>query len=235
MKLFNNNKNEFKIDKSKFKNYLELLTNNNNILNLNKTNILYNENFNLNEFLTNFINKLIKSKQFNFNENNSNNEIQTIIKKNKFMFKETLLINIELSFHYIEIPEKMIDFVFKYQSGPCYYCKKNDKSSLVCLVCGKKMCNSNQCEITKNNKTINSYIEHSYECGGGNTSFVTTEHGDIMYVFFAKFNGADLYVYLNYVGDYQKNYKITDDFKLKIDELKKSEKDFINLYYRKKK
>ena len=44
-----------------------------------------------------------------------------------------------------------------------------------------------------------------------------------------------MFVYLNYVGDYQKNYKITDDFKLKIDELKKSEKDFINLYYRKKK
>ena len=234
MKLFNNNKNEFKIDKSKFKNYLELLTNNNNILNLNKTNIFYNENFNLNEFLTIFINKLIKSKQFNYNENNLN-EIQTTIKKNKFMFKETLLINIELYFHYIEIPEKMIDFVFKYQSGPCYYCKKTDKSSLVCLVCGKKMCNSNQCVITKDNKTINSYIEHSYECGGGNTSFVSTEHGDIMYVFLAKINGADLFVYLNYVGDYQKNYKITDDFKLKIDELKKSEKDFINLYYRKKK
>ena len=237
MKLFDkNNKKTFNIDKSKFKNYLEIMTNKNNILNLNKENIFYNEKFNLNDFINIFIEKLIKSKQFNStNENGSENnkEKQSLI-KNKFIFKETLLINIKLYFHYIEIPEKMIDFVLKYQPGPCYYCNRRDKSSIICLICGKKICNSNQCEILKNGNYYKSYLEHSYECGGGNTSYVSTEHGDIFYVLNTEIKNANVYVYLNYVGDSQKNYKITDDFILKIDELKKSEKDFINLRFRKK-
>jgi hypothetical protein len=235
LKLFNNN-NIFNIDKTKFNNYLELITNDNNILNLSKNNILYNNNFNLSHFINNFINKFIKSKIFNYS-----NEIKMMnnnlsLMKNKYIFKETFLINVKPTFHYIKLPESMIDFNLEYQYGPCYYCEKNDASSIVCLICGKKLCNSNLCKINKNEKEINSYLEHCVICGGGNIPYVSTEHGDIFYVYNYNYQikNANLWVYLNYVGDTQNNYKITNDFKLKIDELKKSEKDYINLSFRKK-
>ena len=76
----------------------------------------------------------------------------------------------------------MIEFLTHFQKIKCFGCGKEEKLSLVCLLCGEKLCDSKVCIPKDNNpKKEPSYLYHSNICGNGNTAYITTEYGDIFF------------------------------------------------------
>ena len=85
-------------------------------------------------------------------------------------------------FKFIDLPELAIDFEFKYYDIECEICKKKGKDSLVCLICGKKVCNSTLCFTLFEHRVTPGYIFHAIICGGGRTVYMQTFDYSILFV-----------------------------------------------------
>ena len=145
-----------------------------------------------------------------------------------------LLFGKRIKFKFITLPDSMIDFLTHFQKIKCIGCGNEEKLSLVCLLCGEKLCDSKVCIPKENNPNKEpSYLYHSNRCGNGNTAYITTEYGDIFFVYHKQVIGGKIWAYLNQYGEQiQNSYTITNDYVLKHKEYEKAEKMFINFSYR---
>ena len=148
--------------------------------------------------------------------------------------QDMLLFGNNIKFKFIKLPESMIDFLTHFQKIKCFGCEKEEKLSLVCLLCGEKLCDNKECIPKKNNpKKEPAYLLHSNLCGNGNTPYISSEYGDIFFVYEKQVIGVKIWAYLNQYGEQiQNSYTITNDYVLKPKEYEKAEKMFIDFSYR---
>ena len=158
-----------------------------------------------------------------------------IISLSQFINPDLLIFDSKIDFKFISLEKTLLEHVTSIQKKKCIYCGKDKNSSLICLLCGEKICGEPFCIPKENNILgMNSVCLHSKNCNYGNNIYIT-DLGKIMvfykYEFIFSFNG----IYLNQFGDEYKNYgPVTNNYRLNERNYEKMEKRFINYYYRKK-
>jgi hypothetical protein len=194
---------------NKLKNYSikKIILNENNILNIEN----YEQNYNY-EKIVNFI--------------NNKNTILDELKINSFSFKkELILIDINMKYNFILLPNKLQDLTLNYYDKNCFFCKENVIDSVICLNCGKKMCYQHI------NSTDKFLIDMHYKkCIFDNGAFIRLKTGSIFYLMNYKIKNPFYDVYLNKLGEYLFDDTIvTKDYVINNKELKKIENKFFNL------
>ena len=194
---------------NKLKNYSikKIILNENNILNIEN----YEQNYNY-EKIVNFI--------------NNKNKILDELKINSFSFKkELILIDINMKYNFILLPNKLQDLILNYYDKNCFFCKENVIDSVICLNCGKKMCYQHI------NSTDKFLIDMHYKkCIFDNGAFIRLKTGSIFYLMNYKIKNPFYDVYLNKLGEYLFDVTcITNDYVINNKELKKIENKFFNL------
>ena len=76
----------------------------------------------------------------------------------EYEFKNELFVQFSpLKFEFIHLDKNIFDFIEKYLEKPCIECLEISRSYYICLICGNKICNTNNC---------NKISDHSMLCGG---------------------------------------------------------------------
>ena len=192
-------------------------------------NMVYQEK---NTITNNSIFKLPNQISFYFNSLN-NIILSNVNFINTNVYTELYISFSPIKYNFIYLPENMLDFSTNLQNFSCPNCNKKDKCKLICLTCGYIFCNDKNCSKNFENKTISYYLFHSYECGGGNCAYISSQLGDIFYVSNDSVIFCSNYGYLNNFGETVENNEISSQFKKQEIEIEKAKNIFINYSYRK--
>ena len=136
-------------------------------------------------------------------------------------------------YNFINLPKTAIDLEYEFYNIPCEYCKEIGKNSLICLDCGKKVCDSRKCfsKVVIGNVPVPGFIEHCRKCGGGRSAFLQTSDCSVLFVsnrvVFKKF----IPLYVNEFGEGITKRKFGKEFKLSEEEVKNAFKMFSNYSY----
>ena len=147
--------------------------------------------------------------------------------------KNLLLLGLKFQYSFIQLNKEMTSLVSVYHTIKCDNCQKIYSNSFICLICGKKFCNNINCKVKLNSKSLYNIIYHSFFCGGGNNIYLSLNDGEISFVSETNIIYSHIFIYLNKFGDKVNNGKITNDFILNEDEMKKTIISFIDFSYRK--
>ena len=208
----------------------------------NKTPISENEYllFNIKEYE----NKSFYSFIFDFNINNPlykqkvskniilKNIVEKINKEKILILTPNLLLNtLKINFSFIKLSSNLLDLASKYVNEKCIGCQKSGSTSILCLICEKKMCETNCKILNKNEYTI---INHINNCNGGCICCLFTKNGEINFYYNNKIISSKKWAYLNNLGDQPETYgTISNEYLLKENVIKICEKLFINYSFRK--
>ena len=136
-----------------------------------------------------------------------------------------------LKFSFIELPELAVDFEYEIYMKECIYCKGRGQRSLICLDCGKKVCDSRSCLTTYNEEEVPGFIAHTKICGGGRSAFLQNDDCSVLFIsnkaVFKKF----VPLYLNEFGEGISKETFGKEFKLNKEEVKKALKMFTEYSY----
>ena len=157
-----------------------------------------------------------------------------IINSTDKILKETQLGKI-LKFNIIELPKNFVEFNSKYMNINCVNCNEKNSNYLICLICGKKICNDKNC-IYENKTRFENYsiINHSKESKCGNALFISNINSEIIFLLKKQIINSRIYIYLTLLGECLSNYNYNDSFFLNEEQLQKSINIFIDITFRKK-
>ena len=132
-----------------------------------------------------------------------------------------------IKFKFIELPELALDFEYESYNKECEICQSRGKDSLICLVCGKKVCNSRSCGALFEGDVVSGYIFHTKICGGGRAAYLQTFDCSVLFhsensVFLKKFKP----LYVNEFGEGSDSSTIGNEFKLNKEIVTKAIKMF---------
>ncbi len=100
----------------------------------------------------------------------------------------------------------------KYYKQPCPNCNKTPTYSLLCLICGDKVCFMDTC--CRNLGTFKNdyqYVDHVRKCGNGDGVHVHLYSGEITLALQGKFTQTKNNLYLNHFGGSLKGKSINED------------------------
>ena len=142
----------------------------------------------------------------------------------KFISPNLLGSCLPIEYNFINLQSFAIDFQYHFFEIPCRYCRKIGYPSLVCLTCGKKICNTKEipCYV------MNPIVEHNDECGGGRNIFINTVNYKAVLMDNKYICEIDIPFYVNKFGECIDSNATTKDIKLNEEEIKKALKTFIN-------
>ena len=137
-------------------------------------------------------------------------------------------------YNFINLPKTAVEFEYNVYNLPCECCEKTGKNSLVCLDCGKKVCDSRKC-MTKVKKAGDlpepGFIAHCRKCGGGRSAFLQTIDCSVLFVsnraVFKKF----IPLYVNEFGEGITKRSFGEEFVLSEEEVNNALKMFTNYSY----
>ena len=134
-------------------------------------------------------------------------------------------------FNFIDLPELAIDFEYENYNKVCQICKVKGKRALICLDCGRKVCDSRSCLADFKGETMASFIAHCKICGGGRTAYLQSDDCSVLFIsnkaVFKKF----IPLYVNEFGEGISKINIGKEFKLNKEEVKKALKMFTEYSY----
>ena len=166
----------------------------------------------------------------------NNNIIQLLInnilklKEEKYLMKADLFSQFILyKFELIELNDNIFDWIEKNLFKRCYKCKKYSRHSVICLICGKKLCNIPQ--------ICNALREHSFSCSGEDIIFIENQDmrlSCLKPLYVKRENNIEKIIgfkkfYFLYTDDsgVGPNREISNNFKLNKENLKLTLKNFI--------
>ena len=80
-------------------------------------------------------------------------------KQEKYIVSSNLLVQfIPCKFEFIQLDNNIFDLIENNIFKQCWYCEKTAKYFYICLICGKKICNTNKCNLAE---------KHVNECTHG--------------------------------------------------------------------
>ena len=134
-------------------------------------------------------------------------------------------------FHFIDLPELAIDFEYESYNKICQVCGLKGKVSLICLDCGRKVCDSRSCLTKFNGESMAGFMAHCKICGGGRTAYLQTDDCSVLFIsnkaVFRKF----IPLYVNEFGEGISKSTFGKEFKLNKDEVQKALKMFTEYSY----
>ena len=145
----------------------------------------------------------------------------------------TLLSGVKPRVSFIPLPESFIDLISIYQKRVCYYCKKLETDTYICLICGKNMCHSKKC-VYKGDKNKLSFLYHTETCTGGTSAFLSMKQGDIIFVTREFLTKDEIVLYRNQFGEGVSKGMISNEFTLSMQEYEKTLKKFMKWDFRKR-
>ena len=134
-------------------------------------------------------------------------------------------------FRFITLPEFAIDFEYKCYNLPCQVCKVKGKRSLICLDCGKKVCDSRRCLSTFQGQPLPGFMAHTKICGGGRSAFLQTDDCSVLFVSYKVVFRKFVPLYVNEFGEGVNKRTFGKEFKLSQEEVKKALKMFTEYSY----
>ncbi len=135
-------------------------------------------------------------------------------------------------YSFINLPELAIDFEYSVYDIPCEVCKKTGKNSLVCLDCGKKVCDSRKCLKTKEGGvTVPGFIDHCLTCGGGRTAYLQTSDCSVLFVSHKAVFRKFIPLYVNKFGEAINKRRFGKEFVLCQEEVNKALNMFTKYSY----
>ena len=133
---------------------------------------------------------------------------------------ELLLQFCPIKFNFIKLDDNVFDFLLKYLDKKCVVCDQTKRESLVCLICGKRVCDSIE---YKNYETF----EHADLCTADYCYFI---HINELYIYSMSYEKwrkiFSLYVDKN--GSAPKKKEITNEFSLSHEKLKLALKEYVS-------
>ena len=137
-----------------------------------------------------------------------------------------------IKFKFIELPELALDFEYQSYNKECEICQSRGKDSLICLVCGKKVCNSTSCSALFEGDIVSGYMIHTKICGGGRTAYLKTFDCSVLFhsdnsILVKKLEP----LYVNEFGEGSNSGKIGKEFKLNKEIVLKAIKMFTEYSY----
>jgi hypothetical protein len=146
-----------------------------------------------------------------------------------------LLLNTNQSFNFVSLPSNMLELSMKYYKILCNNCNSTPPYTILCLVCGEKICYMDTC--CKNygkKKNTYEYIHHNRICGGGDGVFLHLYNGEITFALIDNFVSTSVSVYQNKYGEGMgKKNNITDEYILNEEILISILNDYKSLNYSK--
>ena len=129
---------------------------------------------------------------------------------------------LQIVYNFIDLPELAVDFEYEVYNKQCEVCKSKGKNSLICLDCGKKVCDSRSCLTKIKEVSMPGFIAHCKICGGGRSAFLQTYDCSVLFVtnrvVFKKF----VPLYVNEFGEGITKRFFGKEFKLSKEEVKKA-------------
>ena len=162
-----------------------------------------------------------------------NNHITVAINKKCDTILSPLLFGscLPIIYSFIELPETAIEFEYEFYNKPCEVCQKKGYLSLICLDCGKKVCDSRSCLKKIDGISMPGFIAHTLICGGGRSAFLQSEDCSVLFVsnkaVFKKF----IPFYVNKFGEGIVKSSFGSEFKLCKDEIQNALKMFTKYSY----
>ena len=101
-------------------------------------------------------------------------EIFQIISLRQIISQNLFLFGAEINFKFIPIEKNLLEHVAFMQKKKCIYCGKDNISSLMCLLCGEKICNDKLCIPNRIFEILSKGNEfyHSMDCHFGNNAYI---------------------------------------------------------------
>ena len=134
-------------------------------------------------------------------------------------------------YKFIDLPENALDFEYQLYNKECEYCKKKGQLSLLCLYCGKKICNSEECTVEINGNKIGGVFIHSHKCGGWRSAFLRSRDCSVMFGCSNFTFGKLVPLYLDEFGECNIKDKLGRELKLNHEAVKKCLKIFTEYTY----
>ena len=125
-----------------------------------------------------------------------------------------------IKFNFIYLEDNIFDFIIKNAGKKCEICHKISSSWLLCLICGKKVCDSKQEAFT--------HIDH---CMIGNCIFVDMSNTILFYVDKKRMIMSLYPIYLDKNGSGPKRSKISNEYNLSKERLRSTLDNYISLEY----
>ena len=132
---------------------------------------------------------------------------------------------------FIKLPELAIDFEYESYNKECQICKKKGQISLICLVCGTKICDSRGCIALLDGEEIICFYAHTKLCGGGRSAYLQTDDCSVLFVSHKAVFKKFVPLYTNELGEGITKSDFGKEFKLNKEEVKKVVKMFNEYSY----
>ena len=127
-----------------------------------------------------------------------------------------------IKFSFITLNNNIFDFIFQHLFKKCNICKKSEKHSIVCLICGEKICENKQ-EIKYN------LFSHLGSCTADMFILIDINTSKLYYVDAREKNLKKLYyLYVDKTGSGPENKDITNEFQLSHEKLKCTLKNYVS-------
>jgi hypothetical protein len=138
---------------------------------------------------------------------------------------------VHAKFEFIKLPDNLIGLYEKYFSIICDECNTKPLYSLICLLCGSKVCFvKNCCNKFGKNKNKYEYEIHAKTCGLGNCIYLSLE-GKVYYIVNNNFLNSNYNLYLNKFYEPCNTKAIGSDYKLSIENLNLIKNEFITMKF----
>lgn len=137
------------------------------------------------------------------------------------------------TFKFIDLPSNALDLTTKYGNQPCPNCNRKVQYSLLCLICGEKICYmKNCCNKLGKNKNEFEYAYHTKICLNGEGIYLQLFNGQILACMNRDYqNIGEASFYLNKYGESYKEKHISMEYLLREDKLKNFLNEFKNMKY----
>ena len=163
-----------------------------------------------NNFSNDIFNIIIRNININIQKNNNKKECLT---------KELLINFSPIKFEFIKFDNKVFDWIEKNVEKKCIICSKHSKYNYICLICGDKVCHTNEC---------NQFRKHAEECNGNNSIFIDMDDMKICISVKLRFISYIFPLYLNENGIGPNGYEMENKFILSNENLNLALKNFVS-------
>ena len=134
-------------------------------------------------------------------------------------------------FTFIELPALAIDFEYLIYNIGCMYCKAKGRRALICLDCGRKVCDSRACVTDFKGEKLACFFVHTKICGGGRCAFLQSDNCSVLFITHKAVFRKFLPLYVNEFGEGISKTSFGKEFKLNKEEVNNALKIFMDYSY----
>ena len=134
-------------------------------------------------------------------------------------------------FEFVTLPELAIDLEYLIYNIGCQMCNAKGKRSLICLDCGRKVCDSRSCLAEFKGEKMASFFVHCKVCGGGRTAYLQSHDCSVLFISNKAVFRKCVPLYVNEFGEGINKRSFGKEYKLNKEEVKKALKMFTEYSY----